>query len=170
MRPHGRVLRSVPAFLLTISVALAVVGCQSGADGLRAELSTQQTSWRHELETLRAQQASLRERFGRQRPAVMAALGASGQAAAARLQAALDGAAQSVVDLESQERQAAEQVETAVAAGTEQGRHALDGARERVNPQVAALSTDVTALIAEVDNFGKLEPVRTTQNETGVRR
>lgn len=170
MRPHGRLLRSIPVFLLAISSALMMGGCQGGADGVRVELSTQQASWRRELDTLRAQQTSLRERFGRQRPAVTAAIGPSGQAVAARLQAALDGAAQSVVDLESQARQAAEQVETALATGAEQGRHALDGARERVNPQVAALSSDVTALIAEVDNFGKLEPVRTTQNETGVRR
>lgn len=151
-------------------MAASAVGCRSGADGVRAELGVQQTSWQRQLETLRAQQAVLRERFSRQRPLAVAALGASGEAAAARLAASLDGAAQSAVDLDSQQRQAGDQVEAAIARGTEEGRHALDAVRERINEQLAALTADGTALIAEVDNFGKTESIHTTQNEMEARR
>jgi hypothetical protein len=160
----------VCGFLFSLFVAATAVGCRSGADSLRTELSVQQTSWQRQLETLRAQQAALRERFGRQRPSVVAALGASGEASAARLAASLDGAAQSVVDLDSQQRQAGAQVEAAIARGTEEGRHALDGVRERINEQLSALAADGTALIAEVDNFGKTESIHTTQNEAEARR
>ncbi|MES1208870.1 MAG: hypothetical protein ABUS79_23270, partial [Pseudomonadota bacterium] len=140
------------------------------ADSLRAELGVQRTSWQRQLDTARAQQAALRDRFGRQRPLAIGAQGASGQAAATRLAAALDGAAQSVVDLDSQQRQIGDQVEAAIAKGTEEGRHALDGARERMNEQLSALAADGAALIAEVDNFGRSESIQTTQNETGARR
>ncbi len=170
MRPGNRTANRICGFLFLLCVALPVLGCQSGADSLRADLSVQQTSWRRQLKSIRAQQGALRERFGRQLPVAVAALGAAGQAAATRLAAALDGAALSVVDLDGQQRQAGEQVEAAIARGTEEGRRTLDAVRDRLNEQLSALVADDASLIAEVDNFGKTESIHTTENELGARR
>jgi hypothetical protein len=132
----------VCACLGTLSV---LTGCERGADGVHAALSARQSGWHRDLENVKAQVAGLRHRF----PATATALAPQ----TLRIRAVLDGADQSVADIDRQATEVAASVDAASLHGASAGEQALEEGSTRMNEYLRALAADVAAAGRQVDEF-----------------
>lgn len=132
---------------LVVLVSLAVTaGCERDGGAIRAALASRQAEWQREIQSLKAQQSALSERY---------VPGSS--TAALRVHAAIDGVAQSIADVEAQARQISPRVEVAIGRGGEAGEKALDEESARMRDYLQALATDVASAGRQLDELGKDE-------------
>jgi hypothetical protein len=111
-------------------------GCRNNADTARMALAARQASWDRELALLRAQQAALRDRLGRQASA----------GAERSVRAALDGVGQSLVDVENQMQQMEPRLEQVIDHGGD--------TNERVEQDCALMDGYLQALAANLTSAG----------------
>lgn len=130
------------AWLGTLSV---LAGCERGADGVHSALSARQSGWHRDLENVKAQVAGLRHRF----PATATAHAPQ----TLRIRAVLDGADQSVADIERQVTEVASSVDAASVHGASAGEQALEAGSTRMNEYLRGLAEDVAAAARQVDEF-----------------
>ena len=138
----------VCAWLGTLSFLTA---CERGTDGVHAALSGRQSGWHRDLENVRAQLAQLRQRF----PATARAVAPQNL----RIRAALDGADQSVADIDRQVTEVAASVDAASVHGASAAEQALEQGSTRMNDYLSALASDVAAAGRQLDEFETNERV-----------
>jgi hypothetical protein len=149
----ARVRKSVnPAFRVCVAViGIALAGCQHDVERLRLELTARQASWDRQLGTIKAEHASLKERFGRE-------IGNTGVAAtnpaALRARATIDGLRQSIADVEIQARQVGPRLEEATTHGSDAAEKLLEQESARMNGTFQALVADLAATTQQVNDFG----------------
>lgn len=95
------------------------VGCDQSAEVSRAVLAQRRDLWSRELARLRERHAALAARLDDQ-------FGAARGAEEMRTRAVLDGARQSIVDIEKHLRQAETRIEQAIRRGGDSGEKAID--------------------------------------------
>jgi hypothetical protein len=133
-------------------VALAA-SCERDADSVRAALAARQASWARQLEGIKAQHAALADRLQRQ-----PASPANASPATLRMRARLEGARQSLTDVEIQRRQIDQQIEQALTQGGDAAEKALEEVSARMNGYFEGLTADVTAAGGELDALSKQKP------------
>jgi hypothetical protein len=131
---------------LGVVVALtATVGCDWGAEASRALLAERRDSWTRELAGLKAQHAALAGRVdGRV---------ASGAPAERRTRAVLDGARQSIADVEGQLRQAETRAEEGIRRGGAAGEKSIEAESAQARRYLQALAQQLGAAARQVDRL-----------------
>jgi hypothetical protein len=137
---------SLPAAVLGVAIALvAAVGCEQGADAQRAMLAQHRSSWTREIAGLKelhaALAARLNERLG----------GARGGPAGTRARAVIDGARQSIVDVENELDQAATRIDQAIRHGGDSGEKALKEESARARGYLQGLHDQIGGGARQVD-------------------
>jgi hypothetical protein len=149
--------------ILLGALAVWAWGCQSNGDAVRAELVAQQGSWGRELAALKVKHGALKQRFNDLISTPGALTGASPMET--RMRVTLDGAGQSLVDVEGQVRQVGPRVEEAIGKGREAGERALASERGRLTAELQALSADLTTAGKELDEFRKQQDSKSAAND-----
>lgn len=135
---------------LSVVIAIGITaGCEQGADFLRASLAQRRDSWSRELSGLKEQQAALAARLDER-------LGTSrGGPAAMRTRAVLDGARQSIVDVDNQLQQAGTRLEQAIRRGGDSGEKALDDESALARGYLQGLGQQLGAVAQQVDGLAQ---------------
>ena len=126
-------------------------GCERSAEASRAVVAERRASWAREIAGIKAQQAALAARLGQQ------GAGSAGGPAAVRTRAVLDGARQSIADVESQLAQAEARMEQAIRRSGEAGQHAIDDESVKARAYLQALGEQLGAAAQQLDDLSRSE-------------
>ncbi len=133
-----------------VLIVMLAAGCERDADSVRTALALRQDSWARQLESIKAQHSALTERFQRQ-PASRADV----SPAVLRMRARLDGARQSLADVEIQRRQIDQRIEQALSRGGDAAEKALEEVIAVMNGYFEGLTADLTAAGSELGELSK---------------
>jgi hypothetical protein len=133
--------------LVCLGLAALAVGCERSAEASRALVAERRASWSRELAGIKEQQSALATRLG----------GAGQGPAAQRTRAVLDGARQSITDVENQLAQAQQRMEQAIRRGGEDGRRAIDDESARARDYLQALGEQLVAAAQQLEEFSRSE-------------
>jgi hypothetical protein len=128
---------------------IAGSGCERNTEASRALIGERRASWAREIAGIKEQHAALAARLGGR------GAGATGRPAEQRMQAVLDGARQSIVDVESQLSQAQTRMEQAVRHGGEAGRRAIDEESVKARGYMQALGEQLVTAAQQLDDLSK---------------
>jgi hypothetical protein len=143
---------------LGLAIALASpAGCDRSTEASRALIVERQASWTREIGAMRQQHAALAARIGQRETE-----GGDGPAEQRTL-AVLEGARQSIADVESQLAQATPRLEAAATGGGEAGQRAIDEESARARAYLQALGEQLRTAGRQIDDFGR------NQNGVGQR-
>ena len=135
-------------------VLAAVAGCERGGEASRAVLAERRASWAREIAGLKAQHEVLATRLeGRPAPGE----GAGAAASERRMRAVLDGARQSIADVESQFAQAEGRVDQAIGRGSQAGERALEEESARARSYLQALGQQLGAVARQADERARTD-------------
>jgi len=149
-RGVGRPLSFVFVVTLTV-IGAGASGCERSPEEARALVDARRASWARELGGMKEQQAILAARFEQQRA------GADNSAAALRLRAVIEGARQSIVDVQSQLDQAATRMEQAARRNDRVGDGALDEECLRARQYLETFGEQLTVAAEQVEEFSRGE-------------
>jgi hypothetical protein len=141
---------------IVVIVLAAVAGCERGGEASRALLAERRASWAREIAGLKAQHEVLATRL-EGRPAPGAGAGAGAIASERRLRAVLDGARQSITDVESQFAQAEGRVDHAIRRGSQAGERALEEESARARSYLQALGEQLGAVARQADERARTD-------------
>lgn len=145
-KPRTQVAAAVLAVVVVVGA-----GCERSAEASRAVVAERRASWSREIAGIKQQQAALAARLGPQRT------GAASGPATLRTRAVLDGARQSITDVESQLAQAEARMELAIRRGGEAGQHAIDDESVKARGYLQALGEQLAAAARQVDDLSRNE-------------
>jgi len=143
---------SFAASAVAIVIALcAGVGCERSAEASRAIVAERRASWTREIAGIREQHAALAARLGGH------GTGSSGGPAALRAHAVLDGARQSITDVENQLAQAEGRMQQAIHHGGEAGQRSIDEESAKARGYLQALAEQLGAAAGQLDELSQNE-------------
>ena len=132
-----------------VSALTSVSGCERSPEQAHALVEAQRASWARELGGIKEQQAILATRLQQQG----AAAGTS--PAALRMRAVLDGARQSLVDVQNQLDQAATRMEQAARRNDQAGAQVLEEESVRAREYLQSLREQLTAASKQFEEFSR---------------
>jgi len=150
----GGVARPLSCFFVVLALAAfgaGVGGCERSPEQARAVVEARRASWARDLGGLKEQQALLAVRFEQQQA------GGGGSAATLRLRAMIDGARQSIVDVQRQLDQAATRMEPAARRNDRAGEQALDEESLLARQYLQSLGEQLTAAAQQFEQFSRHE-------------
>jgi hypothetical protein len=130
---------------------LSGVGCERSAEASRAIVAERRASWGREIAGIKEAHAALAARLGGQ------GSGLSGGPAALRTRAVLDGARQSIADVESQLAQAEARMEQAIRRGGEAGQRSIDEESAKARSYLQALAEQLGAATRQLEDLSRNE-------------
>lgn len=133
----SRAGRKVASFVF-VTILGSATSCDRKGEEARQELTQRRAGWTHEIAAMRSHQAELAVRFDQQ-----AAANRIGDPATARTRAVLEGARQSIGDLEGHLRQLDVVLEPAFRKGGEEAEHALERASGGARASLEALAAQL---------------------------
>jgi chromosome segregation ATPase len=137
---------------IVVMVVASVAGCERGGEASRAVLAERRASWAREIAGLKSQHEVLATRFeGR------SGTGAGASASERRMRAVLDGARQSIADVESQFAQAEGRVAQAIRRSTQAGEKALEEESARARSHLQALGEQLGAVARQADDRARTD-------------
>jgi hypothetical protein len=145
---------STQVLTATLGVAISLAwaaGCDRSAEASRAVVAARRASWAREIGGMREQQAALAARLSEQ------GTGSNAGPAALRTRAVLDGARQSIADVERQLAQADGRMEQAIRRGGEAGQHSIDDESANARGYLTALGEQLAAAARQLDGFSRSE-------------
>jgi hypothetical protein len=151
LRGEEHMRRFIFAIVCVVSALTSVSGCERSPEQARALVEVQRASWARELGGIKEQHAILATRFQQQ------AAGADTSPAARRLRAVLDGARQSLVDVQNQLEQAATRMEQAARRNDQAGARVLDEESVRAREYLQSLREQLTAATQQFEEFSRSE-------------
>ena len=137
---------------IVVIVLASVVGCDRGGEASRAVLAERRASWTREIAGLKAQHEVLATRL-EGRPGA----GAGATASERRMRAVLDGARQSIADVESQFAQAEGRVDQAIRRGSQAGERALEEESARARSHLQALGQQLGEVARQADERARTD-------------
>jgi len=140
------------AGVLGVLIAVAsVAGCERSAEASRALAAERRASWSRELSGIREQHAALVARFGERRN------GGNASPAIVRTRAVLDGARQSIIDVDSQFAQAEMRMAEAFRRSGEAGERAVDEESARARSYLQALGEQLGTTAQQIEDISRSE-------------
>lgn len=146
----GSVRPLAVALVATIAFGSAI-GCERSADASRALVAERRAAWAREIAGIREQQAALASRMG------SSGAGTGDSPAVRRTRAVLDGARQSIADVENQLTQASTRMEHEIRRGGEAGRQAIDDESARARGYLQSLGDQLGAAAQQVEELARNE-------------
>ena len=135
--------------LLIAGIALG--GCQRDAESIKAALAARRATWDRELGSIKARKAAVDERLGRKAAAMK-----PGSPAVERIRAMLDGARQSLIDVEMQENQIGPNL-VKLRSG-EEAEKALEQESQRMSEYLVQLTAGIGAAGRALDEVDRPAP------------
>jgi len=150
-RVGGRTEGARVAGAVLAAALIAGTGCERNTEAARALIAERRASWAREIAGIKEQHAALAARLGAR------GAGAIDRPADQRMHAVLDGARQSIVDVESQLSQAQTRMEQAIRRGGEAGQRAIDEESVKARGYMQALGEQLVTAAKQLDDLSKSE-------------
>jgi len=131
-----------------IALVAMLSDCERGADSSGALIGARRAAWEREVRALREQQSTLVTRFERK------GLSSSGLPAERRVRVAIDGARQSISDVENQLERAGARMEAAHRGG-HAVEHSIDEESARARDYLRALADQLLDASKQLDDVGR---------------